>query len=65
MLRKFLKKKRTTNCKCVYPEYSKSPTYEQVPFRDHIYKSNLFVSPMNWDLEEEKVRDVELKDHLQ
>ena len=25
--------------------YSKSPTYERVPFREHVFKSNVFVSP--------------------
>ena len=26
-------------------EYSKSPTYEQVPFQECIHKSNLLLSP--------------------
>ena len=28
-------------------EYSKSPIYEEVPFQEHAFKSNLFINPTN------------------
>ena len=28
-----------------FMQYSRSPTYERVQFREHVHKSNLFVSP--------------------
>ena len=34
-----------TLCQAQNIKYRKSPAYEQIPFREHIQKSNLFVSP--------------------